>query len=267
MTPPVESARLKSCCANAYESDFAGRLLGDSFHPGGLYLTMRLGKLLDLYPGSRVLDVASGKGESAIFLAQRFGCQVTGVDFGKDNVAAASARATTAGVAHLVSFLQGDAEVLEFPDAGFDAVMCECAFCTFPDKPAAAREFARVLRGGGKAGLSDLTRSGPLPSQMEGLLAWIACIADARPAQEYMAYLEEAGLRVIAHEPRDEALAAMVRDIQGKLMGVEMMTRLGKLDLPGADFELARQFARAAAAAVRDGLLGYSLLVAEQRCS
>lgn len=80
------SEDVKSCCATLYESDMARMLLGDSFHPGGLALTRRLGELLGLKPGIRVLDVASGKGESALFLAKTFGCEVVGLDFGALNV-------------------------------------------------------------------------------------------------------------------------------------------------------------------------------------
>src|SRR5665213_4033967 len=125
MTAPAESAELKSCCAAVYQSDLARMLLGDSFHPGGQRLTARLGEQLGLGPGVRVLDVASGKGESAIFLARQFGCQVAGVDFGAQNVREASSNATAAQVALLVSFVEGDAEHLDFPDACFDAVVCE----------------------------------------------------------------------------------------------------------------------------------------------
>jgi arsenite methyltransferase len=259
MTTPAESAELKSCCATVYESDFARMLLGDSFHPGGQRLTARLGEQLGLGPGARVLDVASGKGESAIFLAGRFGCEVVGVEFGSQNVRDANARAEAV---HLVKFVEGDAEHLDFPEAGFDAVICECAFCTFPDKRAAASEFARVLRPGGKVGVSDLTRSGPLPQELEGLLAWIACIADARPVEEYAGYLKEAGFDVTTIEAHDNTLAEMARDIQTRLLGIEIMVKLKKLDLPGADFEQAKQLARAAAKAIQEGLLGYSLIVA-----
>src|SRR6516165_134439 len=80
----VASCALKSCCAAIYQSDFARMLLGDSFHPGGLRLTARLGERLGLGLSIRVLDVASGKGESAISLAQRFGCEVVGIDFGPE---------------------------------------------------------------------------------------------------------------------------------------------------------------------------------------
>jgi ubiquinone/menaquinone biosynthesis C-methylase UbiE len=265
MTQPAESERLKSCCADLYQSDFARLLLGDSFHPGGQRLTALLGERLSLRPGLRVLDVASGKGESAIVLARQFGCEIVGVDFGTENVREAGARATTANVAELVSFVEGDAERLDFPDASFDAVICECAFCTFFDKRAAASEFARVLRGDGRVGLSDLTRSGPLPAELEGLLAWIACIADARPVEEYAAYLEQARFDVTAIEPHNNALAEMARDIQGRLLGVEIMVKLGKLDLPVTDFEQAKQLARAVASAIQEGLLGYSVIVARLR--
>jgi arsenite methyltransferase len=265
MTQPAESPELKSCCAAVYQSDFARMLLGDSFHPGGQRLTARLGDQLGLRPGLRILDVASGKGESAIFLARQFGCQVVGVDFGPQNVREANSRATAVGLTHLASFVEGDAERLDFPDTSFDAVICECAFCTFPNKHAAASEFARVLRPGGGIGLSDLTRSGPLPQDLEGLLAWIACIADARSVEEYAGYLEAAAFHVTAIEPHNNALAEMARDVQGRLLGIELMVKLNKLSLPGADFEQAKQLARAASKAIQQDLLGYSLIVARLR--
>ena len=54
-----------------------------------------------------------------------------------------------------VRFHLGDAERLPLPDNTFDALVCECAFCTFPDKATAAAEFARVLRPGGRVGIAD----------------------------------------------------------------------------------------------------------------
>lgn len=252
---------VKSCCATLYESDLARMLLGDSFHPGGMRLTQRLGEKLGLRSGVRVLDVASGKGESAIFLATTFGCEVVGVDFGAENVKQATIRGGEAKVTHLVSFRQGDAEKIAFPDASFDALICECAFCTFPDKHAAASEFARVLKPGGRVGLSDLTRAATLPPELTGLLAWIACIADARPVEEYAAYLETAGMHTVEIESHEEALAEMVRDIQGKLLGAELMRKLKKLDLKGVDFAQAKSLARAAGDAVRARTLGYAILI------
>src|SRR4051812_38201157 len=143
----------KACCAAAYESDWARLLLGDSFHPGGLALTERLGRLLGLGPTDRVLDVACGPGTSALHLAATFGCRVVGVDLGAANLARAAAEAERRGLAALATFEPGDAERLPFPAASFDAVVCECSFCLFPAKTVAAAEFARVLRPGGRLGL------------------------------------------------------------------------------------------------------------------
>jgi len=58
------------------------------------------------------------------------------------------------GLGGRVHFERADAELLPVADASFDVVICECAFCTFLNKAAVAREFVRVLRAGGQVGLS-----------------------------------------------------------------------------------------------------------------
>ncbi len=261
----TDPGEVKTCCAAAYSSDWAKLLLGDSFHPGGLALTERIGTLTRLKPDDRVLDIASGKGTSALFLARRFGCHVTGVDYNSDLVCTASETAEREGLSHLVSFKQGDAEQLPFDKESFTALVCECAFCTFPSKEAAASEFARVLQEGGRVGLSDLTRTGDVPAELQSLLAWIACIADAQPVESYRQYLEGAGLSVSAVEQYDDALQGMVRDIRGKLLGAELLVKLGKLSLPGGDLSEAQTLARAASQAVEEGRFGYALITASKR--
>ena len=258
----ADAAELKSCCAAVYQSDWARLLLGESFHPGGMALTERLGALLAVGPGKRVLDVAAGHGASALFLARRFGCELVGVEYGGESVSQANAAAEAAGLAHLVCFKQGDAERLPVEDSSFDAVICECAFCTFPDKRAAAAEFSRVLRPGGRVGLSDLTRAGAVPPELQGLLAWIACIADAQPLERYVQYLVEAGLRVDFTEAHDYALSSLVQDIRARLLGAELLVKLKKIDLPSVDFEQAKTLARAAADAVKAGKFGYAVVTA-----
>ena len=258
---PPNAGEVKSCCASLYASDWARLLLGDSFHPGGMALTERLGAMLALRPGIRVLDVATGPGSSAIHLARRFGCAVTGVDLSVANVSSARAAAAWAGVDDLVQFLEGDAERLPVTDGCFDALICECAFCTFPDKPAAAAEFARVLRPGGRVGLSDLTRDGALPPDLDGLLAWVACIADAQPLAAYTLYLEDAGFSIGHVEPHDGALREMVGQIRTRLLGVELMIKIGKIEAPAVDMAQAMRLARSAASAVQEGTLGYALIV------
>ena len=265
ITPDANQASteiLKQCCAKLYESDLAKILLGDSFHPGGLRLTERLGSLLRLTAESRVLDVASGKGASAFFLAEQFGCHVVGVDYGGQNVANANDLADVKGLPSRVRFERGDAERLPFLDASFDAVLCECALCTFPDKFAAAREFARVLRLNGQLGLSDLTRAPVLPKELDSLLAWIACIADAQPVENYVDCLRSAGFELGRVELHDEALTEMVQQIGMKLLSAEVLVGLKKLVLPGVDFTSAKQMAKSAHTAIQKGQLGYAVLIA-----
>jgi SAM-dependent methyltransferase len=256
----MEEQSVKQCCATFYGSDLARMLLGDSFHPGGTKLTGRLGELLALSPESHVLDVASGRGTSAIHIAETFGCRVTGIDLSDENVHLATADTSQREMIGKVTFQLGDAERLPFENDSFDAILCECAFCTFPRKPVAAREFYRVLKPGGQLGLSDLTRSEAAIPGLEGLLSWIACIGDALPAERYVATLKQAGFHVSRIEDHSDALLEMARQIQAKLLGAEIMAGLKKIDLPGVDFATGRQFAQAALQAMRDGALGYTLI-------
>jgi arsenite methyltransferase len=255
--------QVKQCCARLYESDLARFLLGDSFHPGGPELTGQLGRVIGLSPSSRVLDVACGQGTTAVFLAKEFGCEVVGIDYGEQNVAAARGLAQAQQLDARVRFDRSDAETLPLSDQCFDAVICECAFCTFPDQAAAAREFFRVLRPGGRVGLSDLTtRVEVLTRDLDGLLAWIACIGHTQTAERYTAYLQSAGFSVGGIEQHNDVLTEMVEQVRMKLLGAEIMTGLNKLQLPGIDLGSAKRMANSAMEAVRDGQLGYALICA-----
>jgi ubiquinone/menaquinone biosynthesis C-methylase UbiE len=225
-------------------------------------LTERLGTLLGLTAQTRVLDIASGKGTSALFLAECFGCEVLGIDYSEQNIEQANAATAAKGMATRVRFREGDAERLPVADSSFDAIICECAFCTFPDKRAAAGEFARVLCGGGRVGLSDLTRGPVLPKELDGLLAWIACIADAQPIHSYVQFLSSAGFRAACSEQHDEALLEMVNQARMRLLGAEIVVGLKKLELPGVDLLAAKQMAQVALAAIHKGTLGYAIITA-----
>ncbi|GAA1580024.1 hypothetical protein GCM10009789_37250 [Kribbella sancticallisti] len=261
MTNPDE---IKSCCATAYSSDLVTLLLGESYHPGGLPLTRRLATALELKAGQSVLDVASGRGRSALTLAHEYDATVTGVDLSPANVALSNGAAQAGGLSDRARFKLGDAEMLPCPDSAFDVVVCECALCTFPDKPAAAREFARVLRPGGRVGITDVTAvRDRLPPELTTLSAWIACVADARPAAEYADILADAGLRVIQIEHHDAAIGRMIDQIEARLQFLRLTAR-AKLEAYGVDASAAAPVLEAARTAVADGALGYALLVAEK---
>jgi arsenite methyltransferase len=258
---PADAATVKACCAELYEHDAVRLLVGESLHPGGLELTERLGRGLQLNSTTRLLDVASGNGASAFRLAERFGCRVTGIDYGGGNVENARVAAGVRGLADLVEFKTADAERLPFADATFDAVICECAFCLFPDKTRAAAELARVVTPGGRVGIADLTRTGDLPPTLQGLMSWIACIADAQPIEATVAYLERSGLVVEHIERHDHALLSLIDDVQLKLLGADILAGLGKLNLPGEGLATAKQFAGQARTAVTAGKIGYATII------
>ena len=95
--------------------------------------------------GTRLVDVASGIGTTSLLAAGEYGAEVDGVDLSEGNVSYAAGAAAAAGLTDRVRFRHGDAEALPLPDAGWDAVVCECSWCLFPDKERAAAEIARVL--------------------------------------------------------------------------------------------------------------------------
>lgn len=258
-------SEIKACCAASYGSDAVALLLGESYHPGGLSLTRRLAERVGLRTGDRVVDVAAGPGATARLLAADYDVTVDGVELGEAGVRRARALTAEAGLAAKVRFHVGDAERIPLPAGVFDAAVCECAFCTFPDKTAAAGEFARVLRPGGRVGITDVTvAEGGLPKELTTLTAWVACIADARPLVEYAAILDRAGLRTIHTEDHGEALARMIDEIDARLRLLRM-TAPDRLSEVGVDIGAVSSYLALAKQAVADGQLGYSLLVAQKR--
>ena len=112
---------------------------------------------VDPQAGWRVLDVATGNGNTAL-AAARCGCEVTGVDYVPALLADGRRRAQADGLT--VTFLEGDAEALDFPDAGFDAVLSTLGVMFAPDQEKTAGELLRVCRSGGRIGLANWTPGG-----------------------------------------------------------------------------------------------------------
>jgi ubiquinone/menaquinone biosynthesis C-methylase UbiE len=257
--------QIKACCAASYGNDAVALVLGEAYHPGGQALTRRLAERLRLRSGGRVADIASGPGATARLLAADHDVTVDGVDLGQSTLERARQETAEAGLATQVRFHLGDAERIPLPENTFDAVVCECAFCTFPDKARAAAEFARLLRPGGRVGITDVTiTDAGLPDELTTLAAWVACIADARPLDEYAAILEAARLHVVHTEPHDAAIARMIDEIDARVR-VLRMTASARLAEAGVDTDAVLRYAALARQAVTDGRIGYALIVAEAR--
>jgi SAM-dependent methyltransferase len=253
---------LKGCCAAVYGLDLVGLFLGDSYHPGGAPLTRRLADAMDLRSGQAVLDLACGVGTTAVLLAQERAVNVTGVDLGPVQVDQARARAGQHGLDRVIRFAIADVEHLPVDDESFDAVVSECAFCTFPDKPTAVDEIARVLRPGGKVGITDIwVEPDRLAPELAGVAGRIACLADAQPITMTRDLFAASGFRVTTLERHDQAVADTIERVGA------VLTALKIVGLPGLDPELLRRavtLAGTAADVVARGDAGYLLMVAER---
>ena len=103
---------------------------------------------VDVGPGDRVLDVASGTGAVAVELARRRGCSVVGLDQSREMLAVGRERVASAGLADRIELVQGNAEALPFADASFDALTFTYLLRYVEPEPT-LRELARVVRPGG----------------------------------------------------------------------------------------------------------------------
>ncbi|MGH2952739.1 MAG: class I SAM-dependent methyltransferase [Solirubrobacterales bacterium] len=255
---------VKACCAAVYEHPAVRWLLGDELHPGGEATTRRALELIGASAGERLLDVASGNGASAMLAAWDFGCLVAGIDYGALAVGDAQREAEAAGLTERVGFVVGDAEALPFSDGEFDAVLCECSLCTFPQKARAVGEMRRVLCSGGRLAISDVVVDrARLPNGLDGALATIACVGEALPTRGYEDLLADAGLRVVAVESRPDDAAALAERVHERLRGARL---LGIEGIPRSpiDTDRAIELAGAARQAIADGALGYAIFAAER---
>jgi SAM-dependent methyltransferase len=121
----------------------------------------RLVDAVEVHAGQRVLDVACGQGNAALAAARRF-ADATGVDYATNLLAQGSERAVAEHLA--VTFTEGDAENLPFPEGAFDATLSTVGVMFAPDQQRAANELIRVTRPGGKIALASWTPEGAIGS-------------------------------------------------------------------------------------------------------
>ncbi len=132
---------------------------------------------VDLHANQRVLDVATGSGNTALAAARRW-CQVTGIDY----VPALLERARERAIAERlpITFLPGDAQHLSFPDATFDIVLSTIGAMFAPNQDQVAAELLRVCRSGGKIGMANWTPEGLYGQIFQTIEKYIPSAADVR---------------------------------------------------------------------------------------
>ncbi len=196
--------------------DFQAQV-GLTKHLGGMQATRSLIEGCNLEGGERVLEVGCGVGTSAVYLAQTFGCQVTGVDLSERMIQRARERAREKKVDHLTTFRTADMDQLPLPSDTFDLVFCESVLVFSKDKPKAISEMARLAIPGGLVAINE---SIWLHAPTDELRAWfaqdMAAEASTMRLEEWIHLMEEAGLSLVSWGPsqieiRNEVLGLFER--------------------------------------------------------
>ena len=139
----------------------------DQDHFGGVEANDILAAKAGIERSHHVLDVCSGMGGPARYLARCIGCRVTGLDLTRSRYDSAIRLTRLAKLAHLVDFRLGDALRMPFDDSSFDVVIGQEAWCHVPDKPRLIAECARVVKPGGAIAFTDILRCAALqPAEM-----------------------------------------------------------------------------------------------------
>ena len=161
----------------------------------------------ELRPGETVLDLGSGGGLDVLLSARRVGPAgvAYGLDGSEDMLALARANAARAGVSN-ARFVLGRIEAVPLPDEHVDVVISNCVVNLSGDKPSVLREAFRVLRGGGRLGISDVIAEDDLdPAARAEAERMIGCANGALTAREYMELLAAAGFADVTVAPTSDA--------------------------------------------------------------
>jgi len=212
------------CCGGGSPGDFGQALYSDEersdLPEGAARASLGCGTpaaVAELHEGETVLDLGSGGGIDVILSARRVGPTglAYGVDMTDEMLALAQRNAQTARVKNAI-FLKGEIENVPLPAASVDVVISNCVINLSTDKTSVLIEMARVLRPGGRIGVSDVVAEDRLsPEERAERGSYVGCIAGALSKGEYEAGLEEAGFTDISvsftHEVADGMHAAVVK--------------------------------------------------------
>jgi SAM-dependent methyltransferase len=165
----------------------------------------------DLHPGETVLDLGSGGGIDVLLSARRVGPSghAIGLDMTDEMLTLARRNAREAG-ARNVEFLKGQIEAIPLPADSVDVVISNCVVNLAADKPAVFAEIARVLRPGGRIGITDIVADDALtPTERAERGSYAGCIAGALSVSEFTRGLTDAGLTDVSLTPTHDAAPGM----------------------------------------------------------
>ena len=204
---PADCGCDNGCCgaATAEEPGFGPELYAaldrDQLPDTALLASLGCGNpaaVAELHEGETVLDLGSGGGIDVLLSARRVG--PTGRAYGLDMTEEMLARANAAEAgATNVDFLKGQIEAIPLPAETVDVVISNCVVNLSTDKPAVFAETFRVLRPGGRIGISDVVAEDRLSARERAERgAWVGCVAGALSRSEYEAGLAAAGFERVS---------------------------------------------------------------------
>jgi ubiquinone/menaquinone biosynthesis C-methylase UbiE len=157
----MEDCRGNNECNSVAKCDifeFMAKHVGRTvLHPGGLKATSKLLETLDINSNSKVIDIACGKGTSAIYIAEKYGCNVVAIDIDKQLIEEARLLTKKKGLEKKITYYVGDALKLPFNDNEFDVAVSQAMLVLVDNQVTAIKEAYRVVKHGGVAGWLELS--------------------------------------------------------------------------------------------------------------
>lgn len=214
------ASRGESCCGDAgtIGAELYTALERDELPDAAVLASLGCGNpiaVADLHPGERVLDLGSGGGIDVLLSAKRVGPtgRAFGVDMTDEMLALAQRNAAEAGATN-VEFLKGHIESLPLPAESVDVVISNCVVNLATDKSAVFREVARVLRPGGRIGITDIVAEDRLTADERAERgSYTGCIAGALSISEFREGLECVGFGDISITPSHAVADGMISAI------------------------------------------------------
>lgn len=212
----------------------------DEFHIRGREATLELANAAGLDASKHVLDVGSGVGGASRCIAREFGCRVTGVDLTDEYCRVATLLAERIGISHLVSYWQGDALNLAFPDETFDVVWTQHVAMNVPDKATLYREMYRVLKPGGTVAIYDILAGPSEPVLFPVPWARVPETSFLVTPEELRRLLQASGFTIANWEDTTATARTWFTNLAKKIQDTGL-PRLGFHLLMGQDFQVMAQ--------------------------
>ena len=249
---PADCGCDSGCCggaATAEEPGFGAELYAaldrDQLPDTALLASLGCGNptaVAELHDGETVLDLGSGGGIDVLLSAKRVGPsgKAYGLDMTEEMLALARRNTAEAGAGN-VDFLKGQIEAIPLPAGTVDVVISNCVVNLSTDKPAVFGETFRVLKPGGRIGITDVVAEDQLsPTDRAERGAWVGCIAGALTKTEYEAGLAMAGFEQVsvtfAHQVGDGLHSAIIKAAKptDAESSTSVATEVGRTTLPMA---------------------------------